>query len=223
MLAEDAESPKLSATGKLAAAGIGLTAAALLLSSALGLQLGLPTSICGVLTAMAVLIMGRSPPWKMLKGIAWGVLPLVAGLFVLVEALDKTGLIGTIGDMLRMATEQSETQTACGAAGLIAFACNLINNLPAALLAGSALQLAHAPDRVISATLVGVDLGPQPLGYRLTCDHPLAHRAQAGRSQRQRLVLPQTRHACDATGPFAGDRQPVSFLRSNSWRFQWKA
>jgi arsenical pump membrane protein len=165
MLAEDAESPKLSATGKLAAAGIGLTAAALLLSSALGLQLGLPTSICGVLTAMAVLIMGRSPPWKMLKGIAWGVLPLVAGLFVLVEALDKTGLIGTIGDMLRMATEQSETQTACGAAGLIAFACNLINNLPAALLAGSALQLAHAPDRVISATLVG--RGPRSPTSRL--------------------------------------------------------
>jgi arsenical pump membrane protein len=159
-LAEDVVSPKLSGAGKLAAAGIGLTAAALLLSSALGLQLGLPTSICGVLTAIAVLIMGRSPPWKMLKGISWGVLPLVAGLFVLVEALDKTGLIRSVGDMVRAATEQSETQNAWGAGGLIAFACNLINNLPAALIAGSALQVAHAPDRVISATLVGVDLGP---------------------------------------------------------------
>jgi arsenical pump membrane protein len=37
----------------------------------------------------------------MLKGISWGVLPLVAGLFVLVEAFDKTGLIRTIGDLLR--------------------------------------------------------------------------------------------------------------------------
>jgi arsenical pump membrane protein len=96
----------------------------------------------------------------MLKGISWGVLPLVAGLFVLVEALDKTGLIRSFGDMLRTATEQSEAQTAWGVGALVAFACNLINNLPTGLIAGSALQIAHAPDRIVSATPVGVDLGP---------------------------------------------------------------
>ena len=31
-----------------------------------------------------------------MKDISWGVLPLVAGLFVLVEALGKTGLIDAI-------------------------------------------------------------------------------------------------------------------------------
>jgi arsenical pump membrane protein len=35
-----------------------------------------------------------------------------------------------------------------------------MNNLPAGLIAGSAVQVAHAPERVISAMLVGVDLGP---------------------------------------------------------------
>jgi arsenical pump membrane protein len=159
-LAENVEPPKLSGTGKLAAVGIALTAVTLLVSSGLGLQLGLPTAICGVLTAVAVLILGRAAPWEMLKGISWGVLPLVAGLFVLVEALDKTGLIRSVGDMLRIATEQSEAHTAWGVGALIAFACNLMNNLPAGLIAGSALQVAHAPDGVISATLVGVDLGP---------------------------------------------------------------
>jgi arsenical pump membrane protein len=159
-LAEDVEPPKLSGTGKLAAAGIALTAVTLLVSSGLSLQLGLPTAICGILTAIAVLILKRSAPWEMLDGISWGVLPLVAGLFVLVEALDKTGLIRTIGDLLRAATEQSETQVTWGAGVLIAFACNLMNNLPAGLIAGSALQAAHAPDRVISATLIGVDIGP---------------------------------------------------------------
>jgi arsenical pump membrane protein len=159
-LAEDVEPPKLSGTGKLAAAGIALTAVTLLASSGLSLQLGLPTAICGILTAIAVLILKRSAPWEMLDGISWGVLPLVAGLFVLVEALDKTGLIRTIGDLLRAATEQSETQVTWGAGVLIAFACNLMNNLPAGLIAGSALQAAHAPDRVISATLIGVDIGP---------------------------------------------------------------
>jgi arsenical pump membrane protein len=159
-LAEDVEPPKLSGNGKLAAAGIALTAVALLASSGLGLQLGLPTAICGVLTAIAVLILKRSAPWEVLDGISWGVLPLVAGLFVLVEALDKTGLIRSVGDLLRAAADQSETQTAWGVGGLIAFACNLMNNLPAGLIAGNALQLAKAPERVVSATLIGVDIGP---------------------------------------------------------------
>jgi arsenical pump membrane protein len=159
-LAKNVEPLKLSGTGKLTAAGIAMTAVTLLVSSGSGLQLGLPTAICGLLTAIAVLILRRAAPWEMLKGISWGVLPLVAGLFVLVEALDKTGLIRSVGDMLRMATEHSEAQTAWGVGAFIAFACNLMNNLPAGLIAGSALQVARAPDRIISATLVGVDIGP---------------------------------------------------------------
>jgi arsenical pump membrane protein len=159
-LAENVEPPKLSGNGRLAAAGIALTAVALLASSGLGLQLGLPTAICGVVTAIAVLILKQSGPWELLDGISWGVLPLVAGLFVLVEALDKTGLIRAIGDMLRSAAEQSETSTGWGAGVLIAFVCNLMNNLPAGLIAGTAVQVANAPERITSAILVGVDLGP---------------------------------------------------------------
>jgi arsenical pump membrane protein len=159
-LAEDVEPPRLSGHGKLAAAGIALTAVTLLASSGLGLQLGLPTAICGLVTAIAILILKRSGPWEMLDGISWGVLPLVAGLFVLVEALDKTGLIRALGDMLRTAAERSEIQTGWGAGVLIAFVCNLMNNLPAGLIAGTAVQVANAPDRVTSAILVGVDIGP---------------------------------------------------------------
>jgi arsenical pump membrane protein len=35
-----------------------------------------------------------------------------------------------------------------------------MNNLPAGLIAGNALQLAKAPERIVSATLIGVDIGP---------------------------------------------------------------
>ncbi len=35
-----------------------------------------------------------------------------------------------------------------------------MNNLPAGLLAGAAVQTAHVPDKVAGAILVGVDLGP---------------------------------------------------------------
>jgi arsenical pump membrane protein len=42
----------------------------------------------------------------------------------------------------------------------LAVVCNLVNNLPAGLLAGSAISAAHVPQQVASAVLIGVDLGP---------------------------------------------------------------
>ena len=42
----------------------------------------------------------------------------------------------------------------------MAAATNLVNNLPAGLIAGSAVQAAQVPNPVTSAVLIGVDLGP---------------------------------------------------------------
>jgi arsenical pump membrane protein len=85
-IAKDIPRPALSASGKMAAVGIAATAVVLLASSALGAQLGLPTAVAGALTAAIVLIREKKWPWSIVKDISWGVLPLVAGLFVLVEA-----------------------------------------------------------------------------------------------------------------------------------------
>jgi len=95
-----------------------------------------------------------------MRGISWGVLPLVAGLFVLVDALDKTGLLAIIAAQLHDAAQRSEAGTAWGAGVLLALACNLMNNLPAGLIAGTAVQLAHASPAITGAVLIGVDLGP---------------------------------------------------------------
>ncbi|WP_131117207.1 arsenic transporter [Lichenihabitans psoromatis] len=152
--------PDLTSGGKTAALGIAATAITLLVASFFDLQLGLPTAIAGILTAIVVLLREKKAPWTMLKGISWGVLPLVAGLFVLVEALDKTGLIQTISNVLRDQSQRSVTETAWGAGVIVAFATNLINNLPAGLIAGSAVQSAQVSDQVTSAVLIGVDLGP---------------------------------------------------------------
>ena len=43
---------------------------------------------------------------------------------------------------------------------LVALASNLINNLPAGLIAGYTVAAAHAPTQVLNAILVGIDLGP---------------------------------------------------------------
>ena len=50
-----------------------------------------------------------------MQGMSWGVLPLVAGLFVLVEALDSTGVIAALATLLReRGAERSRASTASG-------------------------------------------------------------------------------------------------------------
>jgi arsenical pump membrane protein len=152
--------PLLSASGQLAALGIAATAVALLAASAIGVRLGLPTAIAGLLTAISVLFGERRPPWRLLRGISWGVLPMVAGLFVVVAALDGTGLIAMLRILLHQAAAYSVAGTAAGAGIGVALASNLVNNLPVALVAGSALRAGQMPDPVIRSVLIGADLGP---------------------------------------------------------------
>jgi arsenical pump membrane protein len=92
--------------------------------------------------------------------ISWGVLPLVAGLFVLVEALEKTGVTDHLAGLLTTLVAQSAALAAWASGVGLAVACNLVNNLPAGLVAGRVVQMAHVPDTVRSAVLIGVDLGP---------------------------------------------------------------
>ncbi len=87
-------------------------------------------------------------------------LPLVAGLFVLTEALDRTGAIRLLADELSRSAAQSVLITSWGAGTAIAFLCNLTNNLPAGLIAGTALQGGDVPSAVTGAVMIGVDLGP---------------------------------------------------------------
>ena len=152
--------PTLTASGKTAAWGIGVTAAVLMVASALGWQLGLPTCVAGVATLGVVSGMKRCSPWLFVKHVSWGVIPLVAGLFVLVEGLDQSGVIRSLSDLVRAETLRAGSLTAglCGV--LVAFVSNLMNNLPAGLIAGTAVHAANVPDTVAGAVLIGVDLGP---------------------------------------------------------------
>jgi len=107
-----------------------------------------------------VLFLTRQPPWPVLKDISWEILPLVAGLFVLVEALNHSGVQRAIVNLVEAATNRSATMATLGTGVTMAVVSNLVNNLPAGLLAGSAVHASHAPDHIASAVLIGVDLGP---------------------------------------------------------------
>lgn len=152
--------PKLSREGKLTAIGIGAIGIVLLGASALDVQLGLPTFICGAVTAAAVLLVSRQSPWPVLKDITWSVLPLVAGLFVMVEALIGTGAIAHLSEMLHAALAQSVAKTAWTVGIATAVGDNIANNLPVGLIAGSVAANDHLPTPVVGAMLIGVDLGP---------------------------------------------------------------
>ena len=149
----------LTGGGRAALAGIIGTAVLLLLVSAVDRPLGLPTALAGMATTLAVAMLARRSPLVVVRDVSWSVLPLVAGLFVLVEALDRTGVIGLIADALRAAsTEPARAAVTSGT--ILAFGSNLVNNLPAGLIASMAVAQAHPPRLVVDMLLIAVDLGP---------------------------------------------------------------
>ena len=159
-IARSVPHPKLGRGGKLTAVGIIAIGIVLVAASALDKPLGLPTFICGVATAAIVLLLSRQSPLPVLRGVSWSVLPLVGGLFVMVEALVKTGVIGQLSALLHEAVTQSVPHAAWSVGIATAIATNIANNLPVGLVAGSVAASDHLPAPVVSAILIGVDLGP---------------------------------------------------------------
>jgi arsenical pump membrane protein len=137
-----------------------MTAIVLLAASAMGWDLGLPTFIAGAAVTTLVLAIGRRSPLPVFKDVSWSVLPLVAGLFILVEGLNRTGLLPALARVLKQAATASP-QTASWIAGIVvAAASNLVNNLPMGLIAATTGQAAHVSAHITGAILIGVDLGP---------------------------------------------------------------
>ena len=150
----------LSRGGWAALVGIVGTAALLLVTSALDRPLGLPTCLAGVATMVGVCLIARRSPVPLVRAVSWGVLPLVAGLFVLVEALDRTGVIGMVARALGRAAAYNTPLASAGSGSVLAFVSNLMNNLPAGLIASTAIAQAQPPKLVVDSLLIGVDLGP---------------------------------------------------------------
>jgi arsenical pump membrane protein len=146
------EAAPLRSDGKLVLAGLAVTVIVLLAASSLGMDLGLPTCLVALVITAAVSIKARSNPWGLAREISWSTLALVAGLFVMVEAMES------IGAMHRTQEWPSAGTFITGFA--VGIANNLINNLPLGLIAGSTLQAAHARGLLADAVLIGVDLGP---------------------------------------------------------------
>lgn len=137
-----------------------MTGIVLSVASMNGWQLGLPTCAAGLTAWLTISGSKRTSPWPALRRISWSVLPLVAGLFVLVQAVEGTGVFASLVRAAAGHARRTPETTALIGGSLVALASNLINNLPMGLIGATVAQGAHLSTHVIGAILIGVDLGP---------------------------------------------------------------
>jgi len=157
---ESAEPRKLTTNAKLVLAGLALMIVVLLTASALSKDLGLPTCLAALALTAIVSLQARSNPFTLAKEISWGTLALVAGLFVMVNAIESIGALTYTQAALHWAEALPPATEALVTSFSVGLANNLVNNLPLGLIAGSTLQAAHTKGLLASAVLIGVDLGP---------------------------------------------------------------
>ena len=150
----------LKTEGRLALAGLLLAAAALIGASAFGLPLGAPTCCAAIVALLVVASRNRRIVASVARGISWSVLPLVAGLFVIVEALENAGLLRAGLAGLQMLARGPGWFAKGAPAFAVALVANGMNNLPVGLMSGAAIRHAHESGIVAHAILIGVDLGP---------------------------------------------------------------
>lgn len=150
----------LKGEGKLVLAGIASMVLVLLVASSLKKDLGLPTCLAAIAVTGAVSIKSRSNPIRLARSISWATLILVAGLFIMVDAVESIGAL----KLTRAWLDRAEQLAPAAGALIVGFAVgignNLVNNLPLGLIAGGTLQAAHTKGLIAHAVLIGVDLGP---------------------------------------------------------------
>jgi arsenical pump membrane protein len=156
----EVEAKPLRSEGLLVLGGLAAMVAVLLAASSLGKDLGLPTCLAALVITAVVSIKARSNPLVLAREISWATLALVAGLFVMVDAMESVGAMQQTREWLTWAQTLGSTTGTLITGFAVGVANNLVNNLPLGLIAGSTLQAAHAKGLIAAAVLIGVDLGP---------------------------------------------------------------
>ncbi len=99
------------------------------------------------------------------KQISWSIFGFIAGMFIIIQAVESTGLTAQFGQLLFRLSGGTSLGAVLVGTGGAALGTNLINNVPMAVVLTSSLHsLQHAPLAVqhgfIAATIFGCDLGP---------------------------------------------------------------
>ena len=151
---------QLSAAGRTTLVGIVAVAAVLLVVSALKIDLGLPACVASILVAVVALTQSRLKPVRIAREMSWSVLPLVAALFVLVEAVKTAGAMHMLHASFERMMQWPHTDAALGLGTAVAFGTDLVNNLPLGLITGATLRSIPLQPILEKVVLIGIDLGP---------------------------------------------------------------
>jgi arsenical pump membrane protein len=158
--AADVAAADLTLGGRVVLVAIALTAVSLIAASAARAPLGATTFACAALALAASAVRERRVVRDVVTSVTWSILALVAGLFVMVAALDETGLLAVVGRLLNAVLVQPALVADLGCGFAVALVSNLTNNLPAALVSGAAAATLHAHDALRASIAIGIDLGP---------------------------------------------------------------
>jgi arsenical pump membrane protein len=140
---------------------------AVLVGYLVALEIALPIGpvavLGGSLLTFALLASRRLHPKVFAAEIEWAIFPFFAGLVVVVAGASRAGLVDlTAGTIRELAAVERLGPSLVGIAATLA--ANAMNNLPAAVLAGSGLARAGAQiaetHAVTAGLLIGIDIGP---------------------------------------------------------------
>jgi arsenical pump membrane protein len=154
------EDVRLSPVGRTCLIGIVVTAAVLIAASALKIDLGLPTCLAALAVAIVATVQSRSNPVTLIREVSWSVIPLVAALFIIVEAVNTAGATQFLRATLERMMQLPRSEAAFGVGTAIAFGTDLFNNLPLGLITGSTLRSIPFQAMLAKVVLIAIDLGP---------------------------------------------------------------
>jgi arsenical pump membrane protein len=154
------EPVKLTAAGKVVLWGLAFVVAALLTASAMKVDLGLPTCLAALSITAVASFVAKSNPLKLFREISWSTILLVAGLFIMVDAVESLGALKLTQQGLAWAQQLAPAAAAIVVGFTVGLGNNLVNNLPLGLIAGATIKAAHVKGLIANAVLIGVDLGP---------------------------------------------------------------
>ncbi|GAC1467333.1 MAG: arsenic transporter [Ktedonobacteraceae bacterium] len=142
-----------------------LVAVAYVTASALQLPLSLVALGGTLLLLIGALYWKQTTLLNTGQQISWSIFGFIAGMFIVVQAVEGTGLTAQFGQfLLRLSGGTSFGAVLVGTLGS-ALGTNVVNNVPMAVVLTSSLHsIQHAPLAVqhgfIAATIFGCDLGP---------------------------------------------------------------
>ncbi len=142
-----------------------VVAAAYIIAAAIQFPLSL-VALCGsLLLLFGALYWKQTTLLSTARQISWPIFGFIAGMFLVVQALETTGLMAQFGQLLlRLSGGTSFGAVMVGTLGS-ALGTNLVNNVPMALVMTSSLHgIQHTPltlqQGFVAATIFGCDLGP---------------------------------------------------------------